>query len=68
MRKELEQNIAMNKQNNINNINNLNYIVNDEEKTKMINEIKFIMNKYKLNFSNEDRMKVDYLFERLGKN
>ena len=45
-----------------------NYTVNDEEKTKMINEIKFIMNKYKLNFSNEDRMKVDYLFERLGKN
>jgi TBC1 domain family protein 5 len=45
-----------------------NYIVNDEEKTKMINEIKFIMNKYKLNFSNEDRMKVDYLFERLEKN
>ena len=44
-----------------------NYIVNDEEKTKMINEIIFIMNKYKLNFSNEDRMKFDYLFERLKK-
>jgi TBC1 domain family protein 5 len=45
-----------------------NYVVNDEEKTKMILEIKTIMNKYKLSFSNEDRMKVDYLFERLGKN
>ena len=45
-----------------------NYFVNDEEKTKMINEMKTIMNKYKLSFSNEDRMKVDYLFERLGKN
>ena len=45
-----------------------NYIVNGEEKTKMILEIKTIMNKYKFSFSNEDRMKVDYLFERLGKN
>ena len=45
-----------------------NYVVNDEEKTKMILEIKTIMNKYKLSFSNEDRMKVYYLFERLGKN
>ena len=45
-----------------------NYVVNDEEKTKMILEIKTIMNKYKFSFSNEDRMKVDYLFERLGKN
>ena len=71
--------------NNVNNINNTNdnkekkekstldiiktkYVVNDEEKKEMINEIKSIMNKYKINFSNEDRMKVDYLFERLGKN
>jgi hypothetical protein len=74
-------NINTNVNNNINTNNNkdkkekstidiikTNYIVNDEEKTKMINEIKFIMNKYKLNFSNEDRMKVDYLFERLEKN
>ena len=74
-------NVNTNVNNNINTNNNkdkkekstidiikTNYIVNDEEKTKMINEIKFIMNKYKLNFSNEDRMKVDYLFERLEKN
>ena len=44
------------------------YTVNNDEKTKMINEMKYIMNKYKLNFSNEDRMKVDYLFEKLEKN
>lgn len=44
------------------------YVVNDEEKAKMVNEIKSIMNKYKISFSNEDRMKVDYLFERLEKN
>ena len=68
--------------NNVNNVSNNNdkkdkspldiiktsYTVNNEEKTKMVNEIKFIMNKYKLNFSNEDRMKVDYLFDRLEKN
>ena len=44
------------------------YSVNDEEKSKMINEIKTIMNKYKLYFSNDDRMKTDYLFEKLEKN
>ena len=44
------------------------YTVNNDEKTKMINEMKYIMNKYKLNFSNEDRIKVDYLFEKLEKN
>ena len=43
------------------------YVVNDEEKKEMINEIKSIMNKYKISFSNEDKMKVDYLFEKLGK-
>ena len=70
--------------NNVNNINNTNdnkekkekstldiiktkYVVNDEEKKEMINEIKSIMNKYKISFSNEDKMKVDYLFEKLGK-
>ena len=45
-----------------------NYVVNDEEKKQIISEIKSIMNKYKISFSNEDRMKVDYLFEKLGKN
>ena len=74
--------------NNINNVNNIsnandnkdkkekttldiiktNYVVNDEEKIKMINEMKMIMNKYKISFSNEDRMKVDYLFDKLSKN
>ena len=44
------------------------YNVSNEEKTKMFNEIKAIMNKYKSNFSNEDRMKVEYLFERFEKN
>ena len=44
------------------------YVVNDAEKKEMINEIKTIMNKYKISFSNEDKMKVDYLFEKLGKN
>ena len=44
------------------------YTVNDEEKSKMINEIKTIMNKYKLYFSNDDRLKTDYLFEKLEKN
>ena len=70
--------------NNVNNISNINdnkekkekstldiiktkYVVNDEEKKEMINEIKSIMNKYKISFSNEDKMKVDYLFEKLGK-
>ena len=74
--------------NNVNNVNNIsnandnkdkkekttsdiiktNYVVNDEEKIKMINEMKMIMNKYKISFSNEDRMKVDYLFDKLSKN
>ena len=44
------------------------YNVSNEEKTKMFNEIKAIMNKYKSNFSNEDRMKVEYLIERFEKN
>ena len=44
------------------------YNVSNEEKTKMFNEIKAIMNKYKSNFSNEDRLKVEYLFERFEKN
>ena len=44
------------------------YSVNNEEKLKMVNEIKNIMNKYKLGFSKEDKMKVDYLFEKLDKN
>ena len=44
------------------------YNVSNEENTKMFNEIKAIMNKYKSNFSNEDRMKVEYLFERFEKN
>ena len=71
----------INNVNNINNINDnkekkekstldiikTKYVVNDEEKKEMINEIKSIMNKYKISFSNEDKMKVDYLFEKLGK-
>ena len=44
------------------------YSVNNEEKLKMVNEIKNIMNKYKLGFTKEDRMKVDYLFEKIDKN
>ena len=44
------------------------YSINDEEKVKMYNEIKSIINKYKTYFSNDDRMKTDYLFEKLDKN
>ena len=44
------------------------YSINDEEKVKMYNEIKSIINKYKAYFSNDDRMKTDYLFEKLDKN
>ena len=42
--------------------------LNNEEKVKMMDEIKTIMNKYKIYFSNEDRTKVDFLFEKLYKN
>jgi len=45
-----------------------NYTVNEDEKTKMIKEIKAIMNKYIFNFNNEDRLKVQHLLQKLDKN
>ena len=49
-------------------INKNSYKSSDEEKTKMINEIKTIINKYKDGFNNEDKLKCDYLFQILEKN
>ena len=38
-----------------------------EDKNKMFEEIKNIMNKYKKNFSYEDSTRIDYLFDKLQK-
>ena len=43
------------------------YNANDEEKTSILNEIKAIINKYKNSFNNEDKLKCDFLFQRLEK-
>jgi hypothetical protein len=43
------------------------YNVNDEDKTSILYEIKAIINKYKNSFNNEDKLKCDFLFQRLEK-
>ena len=43
------------------------YNVSNNEKQMLFNEIKSIMNKYKFNFNNEDKMKLSYIFEKLEK-
>ena len=41
--------------------------VSNNEKQMLFNEIKSILNKYKFNFNNEDKMKLSYIFEKLEK-
>lgn len=43
------------------------YNVSNNEKQMLFNEIKSIMNKYKFNFNNEDKLKLSYIFEKLEK-
>ena len=43
------------------------YNIGDEEKTEVLDQIKTIFNKYKNSFNNEDKLKCEYLFQRLKK-